>query len=229
MKILAFNGSPRKKWNTATLLRNALDGAASQGAETELIHLYDYHYTGCRSCFACKLIGGKSYGRCALKDELAPILDKAHEADALIFGSPIYVGNLSAGMRAFLERLFYQYAMYNDTMAFHRKIPTGFIYTMNVSQELLKLADFGQEFLQSAAAKTFGGPVEALNVTDTYQFDDYSKYEVTMFDVNAKKKRREEQFPIDCQDAFDMGVRIAQYCQKDDFSDIPMHLHPYFS
>ena len=60
MKVLAINGSPRKTWNTATLLRNTLDGAASQGAETELVHLYDLDYTGCTSCFACKLKGGKS-------------------------------------------------------------------------------------------------------------------------------------------------------------------------
>ena len=41
MKVIAVNGSPRKKWNTATLLENALEGAASKGAETELVHLYD--------------------------------------------------------------------------------------------------------------------------------------------------------------------------------------------
>jgi multimeric flavodoxin WrbA len=41
MKVMAFNGSPRKKWNTATLLERTLEGAASQGAKTELIHLYD--------------------------------------------------------------------------------------------------------------------------------------------------------------------------------------------
>ncbi len=54
MKILALNESPRKKWNTATLLKKALDGAASQGPKTELIHLYDLNYKGCISCFACK-------------------------------------------------------------------------------------------------------------------------------------------------------------------------------
>jgi multimeric flavodoxin WrbA len=47
MKVLAFNGSPRRKWNTATLLNHALEGAASKGAETELIHLYDLRYKGC--------------------------------------------------------------------------------------------------------------------------------------------------------------------------------------
>jgi multimeric flavodoxin WrbA len=59
MKVIALNGSPRKKWNTSTLLKHALDGAASRGAKTELIHLYDYNYKGCISCFACKLKGGK--------------------------------------------------------------------------------------------------------------------------------------------------------------------------
>lgn len=56
MKILAFNGSPRKNWNTATLLNKALEGAASQGAETELIHLYDLHYKGVYKLF-CLQVG----------------------------------------------------------------------------------------------------------------------------------------------------------------------------
>jgi multimeric flavodoxin WrbA len=47
MKVMAVNGSPRKSWNTATLLKKALQGAASQGAETEIIHLYDLTFTGC--------------------------------------------------------------------------------------------------------------------------------------------------------------------------------------
>jgi multimeric flavodoxin WrbA len=55
---MAFNGSPRKTWNTATLLEKALEGAASKGAETELVHLYDVTFKGCISCFACKTKGG---------------------------------------------------------------------------------------------------------------------------------------------------------------------------
>lgn len=46
------------------------------GAETELINLYDLQYRGCISCFSCKRIGGKSYGKCAVNDELTPILKK---------------------------------------------------------------------------------------------------------------------------------------------------------
>ncbi len=44
MKVIGINGSPRKKWNTSTLLEKALEGAASEGAETELIHLYDLNF-----------------------------------------------------------------------------------------------------------------------------------------------------------------------------------------
>jgi len=54
-KVIAINGSPRKNGNTATLLQNVLDGAKSQGAETEFVNLIDLKYQGCISCFACKI------------------------------------------------------------------------------------------------------------------------------------------------------------------------------
>ncbi|MDR2137612.1 MAG: flavodoxin family protein, partial [Synergistaceae bacterium] len=74
-KVIAVNGSPRKTWNTATLLRHATEGAASKGAETKLVHLYDIDFKGCVSCFACKRKEGKSRG-CALNDGLKPLLDE---------------------------------------------------------------------------------------------------------------------------------------------------------
>ncbi len=132
MRVIAFNGSPRKTWNSATLLQRALEGAASQGAETELVHLYDLRYTGCRSCFACKTRGGESYGRCATRDDLAPILKSIEEADAILLGSPIYYGTISGQMKSFLERLAFPYWTYTDPpqSLFPRKIRTAFIYTI---------------------------------------------------------------------------------------------------
>lgn len=59
--ILAFNGSPRLKGNTAAMLQAALDGAASQGVETRLIHLYPLKAKGCVSCFSCKRKGGAAW------------------------------------------------------------------------------------------------------------------------------------------------------------------------
>jgi len=212
MKILAINGRPRKTWNTATLLNKALEGAASQGAETELIHLYDFNFKGCTSCFACKLKGGKSYGHCGFKDELSPILDKILQVHALILGSPIYLGAITGEMKSFLERLLFPYYVYGSSETLYpKRIPIGFIYTAGASEANLKYMNVEQQikFNEMFLGKLFGR-AESLLSTDTYQFDDYSKY-VQAFNVEEKAKRRQEVFPIDCKKAFEMGARLAQH------------------
>jgi len=213
LKILAFNGSPRKEWNTAILLNKALEGAASQGAETELIHLYDLNYKGCISCFACKMKGGKSYGKCAVRDELTPILRKIEESDGIILGPPVYFGTASAEMRAFMERLLYPYIVYEAIPSVHikKRINTGFIYTMGATENQMTELGYEQHFkFNEMFMELIFGSSETLIVTDTYQFDDYSKYVASLFDPNEKLRRRKEVFPIDCQKAFEMGARIAQ-------------------
>ena len=213
VKVLAINGSPRTKCNTATLLTNALEGAASQGAETELVHLYKLNFKGCISCFACKLKNGESYGRCAVKDDLTPILKKAEEADAIILGSPIYLGTATGEMRSFMERLIFPYLVYdaNHSTLFTKKIKTGLIYTMGAKEDQMKLMGYDQSLnIVEMVMKRIFGESESLFVTDTYQFYDYSKYDSSAFDPEKKAKRRKEEFPKDCQKAFAMGVRFAQ-------------------
>ncbi|MBU3171689.1 flavodoxin family protein [Clostridium estertheticum] len=213
MKIIAINGSPRKDKNTATLLNRSLEGAASQGAETELIQLYDQIYKGCISCFACKLKDGKSYGKCAVKDDLTPILEKLADADAIILGSPIYFGAVTGEMRSFIERFMFPYLVYDPSYSslFGKKIPTGFIYTMNVNNEQMKAVGYeqGLSFVENAMERLFGS-FESLIVNDTYQFNDYSKYVVTSFDEKKKAQVREDQFPKDCKNAFNMGVSFVK-------------------
>ena len=119
MKVIGINGSPRKKWNTATLLTKALEGAVSQGADTELFHLYDLDFKGCISCFACKIVDGPHYGRCALKDDLSPILKKIeNEADVIILGAPVYFGAMTGEMRSFMERLLFAPIVYSRKSPF---------------------------------------------------------------------------------------------------------------
>ena len=213
VKVLAINGSPRTKCNTATLLNNALEGAASRGAETELVHLYKLNFKGCISCFACKLKNGESYGRCAVNDDLTPILKKAEESGAIILGSPIYLGTATGEMRSLMERLMFPYVMYDadHSTLFKKRIKTGLIYTMNAREDQMKLMGYDQSlnFVEMVMKRVFGES-ESLFVTDTYQFDDYSKYESSAFNVEEKAKRRKEEFPKDCQKAFEMGVRFAQ-------------------
>jgi multimeric flavodoxin WrbA len=213
MKVMASNGSPRKTWNTATLLEQALKGAASQGAATELLHLYDLNFKGCISCFKCKTIGGKSYGRCAVKDGLTPVLKKVETADALILGSPIYFGAVSGEMRSFMERLLFPYITYTEPpqSLFPRKIPTAFIYTMNLTEEIAVAWGYGQHFDRNKLyLEMIFGTSESLCCFDTLQFKDYTKVLATRFDAAHKALRRREIFPQDCQKAFELGARLAQ-------------------
>ncbi len=212
MKIIAFNGSPRKKWNTATLLEKALEGAASQGVKTELIHLYDLNFKGCISCFACKTKGGKSYGRCAVKDDLTPVFRKIEKADAIILGSPIYFGTVSGEMKSFMERLLFPYFTYTDPpqSLFPKKMPTGFIYTMNVTEAQMQALGYAHHFDQNQFfLQVAFGAAESLFSWDTYQFEDYTKVVADRFDPEKKAARRREVFPEDCAKAFAMGARFA--------------------
>ena len=212
MKIIALNGSPRKNCNTATLLKKALEGAESKGADTELINLYDLNYKGCNSCFLCKLKGGKSYGVCAVNDDLKDVIKKIEESDALIFGSPIYLGSVTGEMRSFMERLIYPYLTYNNPSKslFPKNISTGFIYTMNITEEQLEGSGYELLFATNEYyLKTIFGSAQSLFSFDTYQFKDYSKIVNERFDPVKKAQRRSEVFPVDMQNAFNMGVSFA--------------------
>ena len=213
MKVIAVNGSPRKNWNTATLLQKVLDGAASQGAETEIFHLYELNYKGCISCFSCKTKNGQSYGRCAVKDDLTPILKEVEEVDAIILGSPIYFGTVTGEMKSFMERLMFPYTTYTDPPGtlFSRKIRTGFIYTMNIQEKMVKVRGYDSYFTANRMTlERIFGSSETLCSYDTYQFEDYSKYVAPRFDPIKKAKRRAEVFPKDCEDAFAMGARFVK-------------------
>ena len=213
MKVIAINGSPRKNWNTAILLQKALDGAVSQGAETEMFHLYELNYKGCISCFSCKTKDGKSYGMCAIKDDLTPILRKVGEVDAIILGSPIYFGTVTGEMKSFMERLMFPYITYTDPPGtiLSRKIRTGFIYTMNVPEEMGNNLGYGRYFdANGMTLEMIFGSSEKLCSYDTYQFEDYSKYVSSLFDPIQKGQRRSEVFPKDCDNAFSMGVRLVK-------------------
>ncbi|MBR3458783.1 MAG: flavodoxin family protein [Selenomonadaceae bacterium] len=110
-KLFAINGSPRRNENTAQLLKAAMQGAEEAGAKTELVHLYSLNFKGCISCFACKL-KNREHGICAMKDDLSPILEQIKQTDAIVFGSPIYFMNITAGMVAFLERFLFSNYLY---------------------------------------------------------------------------------------------------------------------
>ncbi|MBI5439912.1 MAG: flavodoxin family protein [Deltaproteobacteria bacterium] len=212
MTVIGINGSPRKKWNTATLVTKALEGAESGGARTELIHLYDLSYKGCTSCFACKIVGGRSYGRCAMKDDLTPVLEKIDQADGLVLGSPIYFGAMSGEARSFVERLLFPSLVYTKVPSSlrSRRIRTGLIYTMNVPEEAASARGYDALFRGTEGSfRLFVGEAETLCAYDTYQFPDYSKVVMEFLDPAEKAARREQVFPEDCRKAYELGARIG--------------------
>jgi len=208
MKAIAINGSARKGWNTYTLLEKALEGAASKGAQTQMVNLYDLNYKGCIGCLGCKRKDG-NVGRCAVKDELAPVLDSIHECDALFLGSPIYIDEVTGEMRSFLERLTFQYISYDKGRIpmFDRKIKSLFIYTTNCPENMYNTVGYISKFegYKDLMNRLFG-ECRTLAVGETWQTDDYDKYRMSMFDVPDRKRIHDEIFPQDCKKAFELGA-----------------------
>lgn len=217
MNVIAVNGSPRKNGNTAALLKQAMDGAKSQGAETRRIDLYSLNYKGCISCFYCKR-KDKSHGICAVKDELTSVLAELKETDILLLGSPIYYDNITSGMAAFLERFLFSNYIYSEEIptVFPKVLPTGFIYDMNITQEQAQKVHLysNLEKYQRSITEVLGCRPKLLYAYNTWQFSDYSKYESSIFSESEKRKQREEQFPLDCQAAYDLGAKLVIQAQE---------------
>ena len=213
MNVIAVNGSPRKDWSTGTLLKSALEGAESVGAQTSLVHLYDLTYQGCTSCFSCKRKGNTCDGLCAMRDDLREVLEQVLASDVLLLGSPIYFGDITGEMRSFLERLLFPSASYDEfgKSTFARRVPCGFIFTMNCPEEFVKSAHYDVLIENHAHVLGIlnGGPAQVLTSHENYQFADYSVMNAALFDVEAREKRRDEVFPVDCRKAFAMGARLA--------------------
>lgn len=213
MKLLLINGSPRKAMNTAAILEKIAEGARSAGGEAELVHLIEHASMGCINCFRCKEPGGKHYGRCAILDDLTPILEKAHEADVLVLGSPFYYGTESSLMRTFMERLWYQYTTFSleEPTASPRKKAVALVYTMHVKEGELAASD--KSFAIKVSKETMEflfAPCEVFLCCDTLHVNDYGKYAMTRWNVPEKLKRRAEVFPQDLAKAFNLGARLAR-------------------
>jgi multimeric flavodoxin WrbA len=98
--IILINGGPRKHGNTMRVAEWVAEGAKTQGAQIEIIHLVDWHIEHCRGCNAC----GHT-GFCVIKDDHAAICEKLDQAQGAIVCSPIFGGSYSAIMKTFFDRL----------------------------------------------------------------------------------------------------------------------------
>ena len=207
MKIMLINGSPRKQCNTSQLLKAFEEGilSAAPGAEIKTVHLYDFLYTGCKSCFACQMTVNRAHLGCRIQDSIHDLLEETRQADGVAFGSPVYFLDQSAQLKAFLERLLY------PGKADH-VIPSAFLYAMNAGPQHIK--PFHIDTILGAAESyiegCFGEKPEIVYAYDTFQYNDRPNLtEEFRSMVERKRERQKEQFPVDLEQAHQAGIRLA--------------------
>jgi multimeric flavodoxin WrbA len=99
LKVLGISTSPRKDGNSDTLLRRALEGAKSAGAQIQYIRLSDYNVGPCTECNACY-----ATGRCSVEDDYQQLLEKLINTDRLIFATPIFFMTVCAQAKMLIDR-----------------------------------------------------------------------------------------------------------------------------
>jgi multimeric flavodoxin WrbA len=101
IKILGIVGSRRKDGNTSALVQRAVKAAEEEGVQAEIIFLGDYVIKDCTGCEGCK----DTY-KCVINDDMQKLYPRLLEADAIILGSPTYFYNVSAAVKAFIDRCY---------------------------------------------------------------------------------------------------------------------------
>lgn len=209
MKTIVINASPRKRWNTSQIMKSASEGAKSVGASVEYIDLYDIDLKGCMSCMVCKSKKTDKI-KCYLKDDLSPIIEKILEADTLLIGSPIYFGKVTSHFRALMERLIFCVLSYDDYTTYYKgKMNVGLFYTMNAPEDVYKLS-YEEDLKENENLfKLLNAQVITYPVFNTLQVKDYSKYHMSAFNEKDKKEFKENQFPKDLKEAFNIGAKLS--------------------
>jgi multimeric flavodoxin WrbA len=102
MKVVAFNGSPRPKGNTARAIEIVFEQLKNEGIETEMVNIGGKTLSGCIACFKCRENKDR---KCVIKDEwMNSYIEKMASSDGIIIASPVYYGNVTAAVKALIER-----------------------------------------------------------------------------------------------------------------------------
>ena len=104
MKVVAFNGSPRPDGNTSLLIRLVLGELEKEGIATETLQVGGANIRGCSACMKCK---EQQNRRCSIEDDGNSLIGKMWDADAILLGSPTYFSDVTAEMKALIDRAGY--------------------------------------------------------------------------------------------------------------------------
>jgi multimeric flavodoxin WrbA len=205
MRVLGFLGSPHVNGRSAKLLKKALEGAASAGAEIKEFDLIKMNIKYCTGCGACYLTKPElKIGKCALKDDAPAIFEEYVEADGYIYASPVYDMFITALMKTFLERkimLTYRPKEAAGKLpeprccAFFKK-KASLIVTGNCADEY-------KEVMGDPCFEAYEGHfmIEQIDTVDKMY-------------CGGVETLTEEDFNKKLDEAFQMGVRIVQEVEK---------------
>ena len=102
MKVIAFNGSPRKDGNTAAMIRKVFEALDAEGIETEMVQLGGNAIHGCTACYKCF---ETKDGKCAITaDMVNDCIAKMASADGIILASPTYFADITPELKALIDR-----------------------------------------------------------------------------------------------------------------------------
>lgn len=122
MKVVAFNGSPRKEGNTYEAIKIVAEQLKAENIEVEIMQVGNKKIQGCTACNSCYKTRNE---RCIIDDEVNEWIQKIKEADGIVLGSPVHFSDIGATMKAFLDRATYVASANNNL--FRHKVGTGVI------------------------------------------------------------------------------------------------------
>ena len=102
MRIIAVSGSPRVEGVTNSILLDILEKGAEKGHFGKVVVLNRLELHGCQACGYCRTEGDK----CAVDDKISALIEELPDTDVVLVGSPVYMGNVSAQLKMFIDRLY---------------------------------------------------------------------------------------------------------------------------
>lgn len=215
MRILAINGSYRPEGTTTRLTEKALEGAASEGADTDMILLVAKHVRYCTNCLSCYKDTDSEIAPCTIDDDVHGILEEIRDADGVLFTSPVHCGFVTALTTAFVHRAAWTLSRPTGEMLGLKGTPeprlvgkaraiATIVSAGLVPTELRQYCDMGSPWLQDMAAgicngECIGDMYAAGIFTKELQGEEWSR--AFLF-----RELTEEQL----QEAYDLGVRMAR-------------------
>lgn len=189
MKILGIYGSPRKGGNSDRLLDQALEGARSAGAETDVVYARRLEMSGCTECGGCN-----ETGECVLQDDMRSVYPLIAEARAIILASPIFFYALPSQAKALVDRA--------QALWSKRKITK--------TPEALKRYDGGKGYLIAVGATRGKKLFDGVQLEARYFFDALDmSYEGGVFFRGMEHGNAAAENPDALLEAFNLGLRAA--------------------